>query len=437
MSCIDELTNKVLTSVVGVNTSNTASVAESSDNSENGFESVMLQALKNCNGKRPEHVCCCGNHSVEENDVVSEEIPAESEEDANSLAVAVEEAEMADKSEATEEEKLTAGSCFTMFIRISARISTEVGHAMSGKFRDTTLAFADALKADKSHNENLLNVYMKKTEDMISSQTEELKNYLSSYLDNMFSAVKTSLSGLNSTLLSSSNLLGNSFSDCSNLLSNSSLLSSSSLLGSSGNSLASSLLSSLTSSLNNYSNSSSLAGYSAIDAANTQLTALLSGTSNYSYGIGTSLNTNRYAGRNLSIIKSSEVETSGTGGLKMVDTKGNNTTAVASTGIEIGDSSSKTLSKASSSSSNSGAFSSSSKDSSVAVAVNAPETDNDSDVEVKLVSNSSDDSYVEAFKRKNHIMDLFKNMILNSLNSQEDNDNGIKHIDAKISVSIV
>ena len=191
--------------------------------------------------------------------------------------------------------------------------------------------------------------------------------------------------------------------------------------------------------MSNYSNSSSLAGYSAIDAANTQLTALLSGTSNYSYGIGTSLNTNRYAGRSLSIIKSSEVETTGTGGLKMVDTKGNTTTGVASTGIEIGDSSSKTLSTASSSSSssNSSASSNSSDTANVVVAADATESEDNSDVEIKLASNESDNSYyVEALKRKNHIVDMFKEMILNSLNGQNDNDE-IKHIDTKITVKIV
>lgn len=430
MSSINELNNNIVTSGLTTQNSTNVSANNPTENTNEDFDSVMLQALKNCNGQRPEHVCCCGNSHVEES---VEEID-EAEEVESMPAVA--ELDETDKSEATEEEKLTAGSCFTMFIRISTRITTEVGHVMSGKFRDTTLAFADALKADKSHNENLLTAYMKKTDDMISSQTEELKNYISSYLDNMFSVLKTSVSGLNSTLLGSSNLLGNSLSDYSNLLSNSSLLSSSSLLGSSSNSLASGLLSSLTSSMTNYSNSSSLAGYSAIDAANAQLTALLGGTSNYSYGIGTSLNTNRYAGRNLSIIKSSEVETTGTGGLKMVDTKGNSTTGVASTGVEIGNSSAKTVSTASSASSNS-TSSKSSDSSNVVVAADSAVSEENPEVEIKLASNTSDSNlYIEALKRKNHIVDLFKEMILNSIKDQ-DEDNAIKHIDTKISVSIV
>ena len=193
--------------------------------------------------------------------------------------------------------------------------------------------------------------------------------------------------------------------------------------------------------MSNYANSSSLAGYSAIDAANTQINALLSGTSNYSYGIGTSLNTNRYAGRNLSIIRSSEVETSAAGGLKMVDTKGNATTGVAATGVEIGESPSKTLANASSGSAASASVASNSSDSSntaAAVSVSGvSDSNDDSSVEIKLVSNESDSSYyVEALKRKNHIIDLFKEMILNSLNAQNDNDD-IKNIDAKISISIV
>lgn len=430
MSTINELNTNVVTSGLTSQNSNSVSANNPAENTDQDFDSVMLQALKNCNGKRPEHVCCCCNpqpkESVEEIDEVEE---------IESSPVA--ELEETDESEATEEEKLTAGSCFTMFIKISTRITTEVGHVMSGKFRDTTLAFADALKADKSHNENLLTAYMKRTDDMISSQTEELKNYISSYLDNMFLALRSSVSGLNSTLLGSSNLLGNSLSDYSNLLSNSSLLSSSSLLGTSGNSLASSLISSLTSSMNNYSNSASLAGYSAIDAANAQLTALLNGNSNYSYGIGTSLNTNRYAGRNLSIIRSSEIETVGNGGLKMVDTKGNATTGVASTGIEIGNSTSKSIATASSSSSTNNDSSNSSDTSNVVVETDSTVSEENPEVEIKLASNNSDNnSYVEAFKRKNHIVDLFKEMILNSLNGQED-DNGIKHIDTKITVSIV
>jgi hypothetical protein len=190
--------------------------------------------------------------------------------------------------------------------------------------------------------------------------------------------------------------------------------------------------------MNNYANSSSLAGYSAVDAANTQIKAMLNGTSNYSYGIGTSLNTNRYAGRNLSIIRSSEVGTMASGGLKMVDTKGNTTTGVAATGIEIGDSAGKSIAATTpsvSSSNNAVSIESSDASDDAAVIASAPESDNNSEVEVKLVSNMSDNSYIEALKRKNHIIDLFKEMILNSLNGQNDNDE-IKNIDAKISISI-
>ncbi len=434
MSCIDEIAAKATTSVFG-QTYNSASNVQTADNSEESFDSVMIQALKNCNGQRPEHVCCCGNPVVED-EALSEEVEElETEKDDSILAAAVEQAEKADKSEATEEENLTAGSCFTMFIKISARITTKVSDVVSGKFKDTTLAFADALKADKSYNENVLKAFMQKTDEKIASQTEDLKNYLSNYLDNMFAALQSSVSGLNSTLLSSSNLLGNSLSSYSNLLSNSSLLSSSALLGS-GSSLGSSLLSSLTSSMNNYANSSSLAGYSAIDAANTQINALLSGTSNYSYGIGTSLNANRYAGRNLSIIKSSEVGTSASGGLKMVDTKGNTTTGVAATGIEIGDSSSKSVAKAVSNSNTASGET-------VTEVVNdteiVPEVEvvkvEEPKVEIKAVSNDDVDVYVKALNRKNRIVDIFKEMILSSLNAQSDNDD-IKNIDAKISISI-
>ncbi|MBR4328373.1 MAG: hypothetical protein IKP71_00800, partial [Candidatus Riflebacteria bacterium] len=285
------------------------------------------------------------------------------------------------------------------------------------------------------YNENVLKAFMQKTDEKIASQTEDLKNYLSNYLDNMFAALQSSVSGLNSTLLSSSNLLGNSLSSYSNLLSNSSLLSSSALLGS-GSSLGSNLLSGLTSAMSNYANSSSLAGYSAIDAANTQINALLSGTSNYSYGIGTSLNTNRYAGRNLSLIKSSEVGTSASGGLKMVDTKGNTTTGVAATGIEIGDSSSKSVAKVVSNSNTASGET-------VTEVVNdteiVPEVDvvkvEEPKVEIKAVSNDDVDVYVKALNRKNRIVDIFKEMILSSLNGQNDNDD-IKNIDAKISISI-
>lgn len=433
MSCIDEITAKATTSVFG-QTYNSGSNVQAAESSDESFDSVMIQALKNCNGKRPEHVCCCGNPVVEE-EALSEEVEElETEKDDSILAAAVEQAEKADKSEATEEEKLTAGSCFTMFIKISARITTKVSDVVSGKFKDTTLAFADALKADKSYNENVLKAFMQKTDEKIASQTEDLKNYLSNYLDNMFAALQSSVSGLNSTLLSSSNLLGNSLSSYSNLLSNSSLLSSSALFGS-GSSLGSNLLSGLTSAMSNYANSSSLAGYSAIDAANTQINALLNGQSNYSYGIGTSLNTNRYAGRNLSIIKSSELETSASG-LKMVDTKGNTTTGVASTGIEIGDSSSKSVAKvASNSNTASGeAVAEVIDDTEIVPEVEVVKVE-EPKVEIKAVSNDDVDVYVKALNRKNRIVDIFKEMILSSLNGQSENDD-IKNIDAKISISI-
>lgn len=424
MSFINELTSNTATSVIS---SSAVSNPNTSNTTSNDFGSVMLQALKNCNGKRPEHVCSCATSNVEENAENSNEV-------SSTTASLIDNIDEVNESEATEEEKLTAGSCFTMFIKISARISSEVGDAFSGRFKDTTLAFADALKLDKNHNENLLKAYMQKTNEVISSQTEELKSFIGSYLDNMLSAVNSSVSGLNSTLLSSTNLLGNSLSSYSNLLSNSSLLSSSNLLGST-NSLASTLLSGLSSSMNNYSNSSSLAGYAAIDVANAQLSAALSGKSNYTYGIGTSLNTDRYAGRSLTMIRSSEVETTAKGTLRMVDTKGNATTGVAPTGIEIGDSSSQTLATASSKSSES------SENSGIAIA--SSEKDEASDVEIKLVSNTqAKKSYSDALLRKNHIVDLFKQMILSSLSNDDNKDsdiannaNKIKSIDADIKVS--
>ncbi|MBR4330982.1 MAG: hypothetical protein IKP71_14170, partial [Candidatus Riflebacteria bacterium] len=144
MSCINDITAKATTSVFG-QTYNSDSNVQSAEDSAESFDSVMLQALKNCNGKRPEHVCCCGNSVVEE-EALSEKVEElETEKDDSILAAAVEQAEKADKSEATEEENLTAGSCFTMFIKISARSTTKVSDVVSGKFKDTTLAFADAL----------------------------------------------------------------------------------------------------------------------------------------------------------------------------------------------------------------------------------------------------------------------------------------------------
>ena len=117
MSCINDITAKATTSVFG-QTYNSDSNVQSAEDSAESFDSVMIQALKNCNGKRPEHVCCCGNPVVEE-EALSEEVEElETEKDDSILAAAVEQAEKADKSEATEEEKLTAGSCFTMFIKI-------------------------------------------------------------------------------------------------------------------------------------------------------------------------------------------------------------------------------------------------------------------------------------------------------------------------------
>jgi hypothetical protein len=209
-------------------------------------------------------------------------------------------------------------------------------------------------------------------------------------------------------------------------------LGNSNLLGST-NSLASSLLSGFTSTLKSNSNSSSLAGYAAVDVANTQINALLNGTSNYTYGIGTSLNRNRYQGRNLSIIKTTEIE----GSLKMVDTKGNPTTGVAPTGIEIGDSS-KSLSKVSanedsSQSENSSDLLNKSTESNISVS----EVSNESDSEVDNKTTDSLDSqmaYLEAFKRKNRIIDLFKNMVLDSINNSKET-NTINNINTNINIT--
>ena len=44
-------------------------------------------------------------------------------------------------------------------------------------------------------------------------------------------------------------------------------------------------------------------------------------------------------------------------------------------------------------------------------------------------------TFTKAFKVKNRIVDIFKEMILSSLNGQSENDD-IKNIDAKISISI-
>ena len=123
----------------------------------------------------------------------------------------------------------------------------------------------------------------------------------------------------------------------------------------------------------------------------------------------------------------------------MVDTKGNTTTGVASTGVEIGNSSAKTVATASStsSSSNNSSSSNSSNATNVVVATDTNTSDDDSEVEIKLASNNNDSSlYIEALKRKNHIVDLFKEMILNSINGQDD-DNLVKHIDTKVTVKIV
>ena len=385
MSAINELTSSISTS-----TYTSSAIASTSSTDGKDFDSVMLKVLKNCNGQRPEHVCCYHGSNASANESVDSTEEVSSIDDKTAVSI-----DETPESEATEEEKLTAGSCFTMFIRITARLSNEVGNALSGKFKDTTLAFTDALRSDKTHNENILKAYMQKTNSLLSAQTEELKSFIGTYLDNMFSAVNSSISGLNSTLLSSSNLLGSSISDYSNLLSNSSLLGASNLLGSSNNLLGSSVLSSISSSLGNLSNSSSLAGYSAIDVANLKLNAMISGKSNYTYGIGTSLNLDRYSGRNLSMIRSSEIETTASG-IRMVDTKGNTTTGIAPTSIEIGNSTSQTISTASSA-----------DDSNVSVASNVK--DDASEIEIKLASNNeAQKSYSDALLRKNHIVDLFK-----------------------------
>lgn len=435
MSCINDVTTSALTSNL---TSQTVSSGNSSESTSEGeFENVMLKALQNCNGKRPAHVCCCCE---------SESVETEDVEEANETEN-IEANVKADDDSTTESEKSTAASCFTMFIRVSARI-TGVSSALCDKFVDTTVAFADALKADKSYNENLLNTYLQKTDEKLSSTTAELKNYIDSYLDNMLTAVKSSLSGLNSTLLSSSNLLGSSsLSSVSNLLGNSSLLSSSGLLGSGSNSLATTLWSSLSGTSSSSSgcnpSPSSLAGYAASDVANVKIAAALNGTSNYTYGIGTSLNTNRYNGRNLELIRTSEVTATG---IKMVDKKGNVTTGVVPTGIEIGDSSARKVAKVVAS--NPVVVDTDNTVSAVADSENA-NADADENtgvaiedsglVQVKVADYTSPEIFVNAVNRKNHILDMFKQMIFDSLNKSDDSDkdNGIKQIDARISVKLV
>lgn len=437
MSCINDVTTTVATPALS---SQNASVSSSSNESATeDFNTVLLKALQNCNGTRPAHVCCCCENST--NEEISSDVD-EVEVDAEEATEEVTEADAADKTDVTSAEMFTAGSCFTMFVRISARITTEVSEAVCGKFRDTTLAFADSLQTDKSYNENLLTSYMQKAEEKLSAQTAEIKNYLTDYIDNMLAAIKSSVSGLNTTLLSSSNLLGDSLSSYSNLLSNSSLLNSSSIFGSSDNS---SLSSTLLSGLMNTSGSTSLSGYSAIDVANARVTAALNGQSNYTYGIGTSLNTDRYAGRTLGIIRSAEVETTAAGGLRMVDSKGNNATGVAATGIEIGNTGSTSVAKVSTGSTatvinNPCAPTETVSDSTSSVSAVINNADNDDSVKVQLrvaADSSSDKGYSEAFQRKSHIIELFKDMIMKSMSNsvKADDENIIKNIDAKVSIS--
>lgn len=440
MSCINDVTTTLATSALA--SQNPSAVSGSSnESSAEDFNTVLLKALQNCNGKRPAHVCCCCENSTnEEVSGIADEVEAEAEEATEKVAVT--EADETNDTDVTSAEMLSAGSCFTMFVRISARITTEVSEAVSGKFRDTTLAFADSLKADKSYNENLLTSYMQRAEEKLSAQTAELKSYLTDYIDNMLSAIKSSVSGLNTTLLSSSNLLGDSLSSYSNLLSNSSLLSSSSIFGSSDNN---SLSSTLLSGLMNTSGSSSLSGYSAIDVANARVTAALTGKSDYTYGIGTTLNTDRYAGRNLGMIRSAEVETTAAGGLRMVDTKGNATTGIVASGVEIGNAGSS-VAKVSTDSkatviNNPCLTTEAVPESTSSVSAVINDADNDEAVRVQLkvaAGNDSDNGYAEAYRRKNHILDLFKDMIMKSMSGTvKDNDdkNTIKSIDAKVRVS--
>ena len=66
MSSINELNNNIVTSGLTTQNSTNVSANNPTENTNEDFDSVMLQALKNCNGQRPEHVCCCGNSHVEE-----------------------------------------------------------------------------------------------------------------------------------------------------------------------------------------------------------------------------------------------------------------------------------------------------------------------------------------------------------------------------------
>ncbi len=429
MSCIDELQNRVITSTYS--SQNTS--AKSSDNAteEESFGSVMLKVLENCGNTRPEHVCCyCGCNSSEENAPVEKADKAEPAAESESVSKS-----SSEEVEATDSEKMSAATSFTMFIRISARI-TDVGAELGRQFRNTTIAFADALKADKSYNENLLTSYMEKTEEKLSAQAAELKKYM----DNILAAVQSSVGGLNSALLSSSNLLGSSLSSSTNLLGSSNLLGTSNFLGSS-NLLGSgsSLLSSLTSSLVSSSSSPSLAGYAATDVANVQLQSVLSGNSGYMYGIGTTLDRSGkgiYNGRSIEMIRTGDV--SGTGRLGMVDTKGNITTGVAPASVEIGNSSASTVAKISSGSSTSTDNSSTKVVASNPITINASETE-DKDVEVRTVSplDEDDEFYIKALGSKNRIIDMFVDMLRKSFADKEPQHHGpVKDIEAKITVTL-
>ena len=108
----------------------------------------------------------------------------------------------------------------------------------------------------------------------------------------------------------------------------------------------------------------------------------------------------------------------------------------SSTGIEIGDSSSKSVAKvASNSNTASGeAVAEVIDDTEIVPEVEVVKVE-EPKVEIKAVSNDDVDVYVKALNRKNRIVDIFKEMILSSLNGQSENDD-IKNIDAKISISI-
>lgn len=364
MSVINELTSKVATQTVS------KKVSES--NSNKNFYSVIIDALQSSNGKRPAHLCCC------ENSVIAAADSSNTNEE-KAIASVANTAIQSQASEAKSSEVMSAGSCFAFFIRVSARVTTEVGEALSGKFRNTTLAFAESLKSDKTYNENLLKAFMEKTDEKLNTQKTELSSYINSFFDEIMQSLRSSFNGLNSVLLSSSNLLGSSLGSYSNLLGNPNLLGS--------NSASLSLMS-------NLSSSSSLVGYSALDVANAKIMSLNNADSISNYIGGISLKINRYAGRNLKIVKTSEIQQT-----------------------------------ASVSNENAAALSSDNESASV----------ENNQVAAEVFDGGKTESELnKAMESRNNMLDLFKNMILSGLTNVNTNGNiNLDKIKAEINLSLV